>query len=53
VSFNLPAVARKKVRAAFDGGQITTDGGVTLRPRPALLWRPTVLPKVEQQRQGV
>src|ERR1700730_7747347 len=28
--FDLPAVARKKVRAAFDGGRITSDGGVTL-----------------------
>ena len=28
--FDLPAVARKKVSAAFDGGRITSDGGVTL-----------------------
>jgi len=28
--FNLPAVARKKVSAAFDGGRITSDGGVML-----------------------
>jgi hypothetical protein len=28
--FDLPAVARKKVSAAFDGGRITTDGGVML-----------------------
>jgi hypothetical protein len=28
--FNLPAVARKKVTAAFDGGRITSDGGVML-----------------------
>ncbi len=27
--FDLPAVARKKVSAAFDGGQITSDGGDT------------------------
>jgi len=27
---NLPAVARKKVSAAFDGGRITSDGGVML-----------------------
>jgi hypothetical protein len=26
--FDLPAVARKKVSAAFDGGRITSDGGV-------------------------
>jgi hypothetical protein len=28
--FDLPAVARKKVTAAFDGGRITSDGGVML-----------------------
>jgi Transposase DDE domain group 1 len=28
--FDLPAVTRKKVRAAFDGGRITSDGGVML-----------------------
>jgi Transposase DDE domain group 1 len=28
--FDLPAVARKKVCAAFDGGRITSDGGVML-----------------------
>jgi hypothetical protein len=28
--FELPAVARKKVTAAFDGGRITSDGGVML-----------------------
>src|SRR4029077_6377067 len=28
--FDLPAVARKKVNAAFDGGRITSDGGVML-----------------------
>jgi Transposase DDE domain group 1 len=28
--FNLPSVARKKVSAAFDGGRITSDGGVAL-----------------------
>ena len=28
--FELPAVARKKVSAAFDGGRITSDGGVML-----------------------
>jgi hypothetical protein len=28
--FEMPAVARKKVSAAFDGGRITTDGGVML-----------------------
>jgi hypothetical protein len=30
LSFDLPAVARKKVSAAFDGGRITSDGGVIL-----------------------
>jgi hypothetical protein len=29
--FNLPAVARKKVTVAFDGGRITSDGGAILR----------------------
>src|SRR5438552_15329047 len=28
--FDLPAVERKKVSAAFDGGRITSDGGVML-----------------------
>ena len=28
--FDLPSVARKKVSAAFDGGRITSDGGVSL-----------------------
>ena len=28
--FDLPAVARKKVSAAFDDGRITSDGGVML-----------------------
>jgi hypothetical protein len=29
-SFHFPAVARKKVFAAFDGGRLTSDGGVLL-----------------------
>ena len=28
--FDLPSVSRKKVSEAFDGGRITSDGGVTL-----------------------
>jgi hypothetical protein len=28
--FSFPAVSRKKVTAAFDGGRITSDGGVML-----------------------
>ncbi len=28
--FDLPSVSRKKVSAAFDGGRITSDGGVAL-----------------------
>ena len=28
--FSFPAVGRKKVTAAFDGGRITSDGGVML-----------------------
>ena len=30
LQFDLPAVARKKVSAAFDGGRITSDRGVML-----------------------
>ena len=28
--FSFPAVSRKKVTAAFHGGRLTSDGGVTL-----------------------
>ena len=28
--FSLPSICRKKVTAAFDGGQISSDGGVLL-----------------------
>ena len=28
--FNFPAIGRKKITAAFDGGRITSDGGVML-----------------------
>ena len=28
--FSFPAVERKKVTAAFDGGRMTSDGGVML-----------------------
>ena len=28
--FSFPAVERKKVTAAFDGGRLTSDGGVML-----------------------
>lgn len=28
--FSFPAIGRKKVAAAFDGGRITSDGGVML-----------------------
>ena len=28
--FDLPAVARKRVTAAFDGGRLSSDGGVLL-----------------------
>ena len=30
LSFDFPAVGRKKVTAAFDGGRMTSDGGVLL-----------------------
>jgi hypothetical protein len=29
--FDLPALARKTVTAAFDGGRLSSDGGVLLR----------------------
>ena len=29
-SFDFPAVGRKKITAAFDGGRLTSDGGVML-----------------------
>ena len=35
LSFALPAVCRKKVRAAFDGGRISSDGGVLLLAQAA------------------
>ncbi|MCW6511414.1 transposase, partial [Lichenifustis flavocetrariae] len=28
--FDFPAVGRKKITAAFDGGRLTSDGGVML-----------------------
>ena len=30
LAFDFPAVGRKKVTAAFDGGRMTSDGGVLL-----------------------
>ena len=30
LAFSLPAVSRKKVTAAFDGGRLSSDSGVTL-----------------------
>jgi hypothetical protein len=30
LAFSLPSVRRKKVTAAFDGGRMTSDGGVML-----------------------
>ncbi len=29
-AFSFPAIERKKITAAFDGGRITSDGGVML-----------------------
>ena len=29
-AFGFPAIGRKKLTAAFDGGRITSDGGVLL-----------------------
>ena len=28
--FNLPSIGKKKIAAAFDGGQVSSDGGVLL-----------------------
>ena len=39
-SFDFPAVGRKKVTAAFDGGRLTSDGGV-------------MLPSLAEQRLGI
>jgi hypothetical protein len=30
IPFDLPSVSRKKITAAFDGGRISSDGGVML-----------------------
>ena len=29
-TFGFPAIGRKKITAAFDGGRLTSDGGVML-----------------------
>jgi hypothetical protein len=45
--FGLPAVGRKKVAAAFDGGRLTFDGGVMLlaaAERQLGLGRPSAAP---------
>jgi len=36
--FSFPAVRRKKVTADFDGGRLTSDGGVMLLPWPSNAW---------------
>ena len=51
LSFNLPSVSRKKVRAAFDGGRPSSDSGVLLlaradRRRALLIRWPAVLPTI-------
>jgi hypothetical protein len=33
--FSFPAVERKKVTAAFDGGRLSSDGGVMLLAKPS------------------
>jgi hypothetical protein len=35
--FAFPAVASKKITAAFDGGRMTSDGGVTDRAAPVVI----------------
>ena len=37
-TFGFPAVGRKKVTAAFDGGRITSDGGVMLLAAASGAW---------------
>ena len=32
--FSFPAIQRKKITAAFDGGRISSDGGVMLLAKP-------------------
>ena len=32
--FSLPSICQKKVTAAFDGGRISSDGGVSCWPVP-------------------
>jgi hypothetical protein len=34
--FSFPAVERKKITAAFDGGRISSDGGVMLLPKRSI-----------------
>ena len=41
--FSLPAVQRKKVFAAFDGGRLTSDGGVLMAGYPVCSFRKTEL----------
>jgi hypothetical protein len=36
--FESPAVGRKKVAAAFDGGRLTSDGGVMLLAAQSGAW---------------
>ena len=36
--FDLPAVARKNVSAAFDDGRITSDGGIMLLAKQSAGW---------------
>jgi hypothetical protein len=37
-AFGFPAIGRKKLTAAFDGGRITSDGGVLLLVRAIALF---------------
>jgi len=37
--FSFPSVARKKVTADFDGGRLTSDGGVMLLSMAEPPWR--------------
>jgi hypothetical protein len=44
--FSFPAVGRKKITAAFDGGRITSDAGVMLLGKPSAgsEWRTSLPP---------
>ena len=44
VPFSLPSICKKKVTAAFDGGLISSDGGVLLGSPAKTVGGPGLLP---------